>query len=71
MQVRTTVFLRVDFSQPIQMVSPSLSAGEMSRCTCSGEGAMQPDRQAETHRPQSVQGSQSLTRLGRVKISSP
>ena len=35
------------------------------------DGAMQPDRQAETHRPQSVQGSQSLTRLGRVKISSP
>ena len=28
-------------------------------------------RQTDTHSPQSVQGSQSLTRLGRVKISSP
>ena len=36
-----------------------------------GEGAMQPLRQAETHSPQSVQGSQSLTRFGREKISSP
>ena len=69
--LRTTVFLRVDFSQPIQMVSLSVSAAAVSRCTCSGEGAMQPLRQAETHSPQSVQGSQSLTRFGRVKISSP
>ena len=71
MQVRTTLFLRVDFSQPIQMVSLSVSAAEVSRCTCSGEGMMQPLRQAETHRPHSVQGSQSLTRFGRVKICSP
>ena len=68
MQLRTMEFLRLLFSQPIQRVSLSVSAGEMSRCTCSGEGAMQPLRQAETHRPQSVQGSQSFTRLGRVKI---
>ena len=59
------------FSQPIQTVSLSLSAGAVSRWTCSGEGAMQPLRQAETQRPQSVQGSQSLTRFGRVKIASP
>jgi len=71
MQLRTTVFLRLDFSQPIQMVSLSVSAAAVSRCTCSGEGAMQPLRQAETHSPQSVQGSQSLTRFGRVNISSP
>ena len=68
MQLRTMLFLREDFSQPIQMVSLSLSAAEVSRCTCSGEGAMQPLRQAETHRPHSVHGSQSFTRLGRVKI---
>jgi len=71
MQSRVMVFLRVLFSHPIQMVSLSLSAGVVSRCTCSGEGAMQPLRQAETQSPQSVQGSQSLTRFGRVKIWSP
>ena len=71
MQARTMEFLRVDFSQPIQMVSLSVSAAEVSRCTCSDEGMMQPLRQAETHRPHSVQGSQSLTRFGRVKICSP
>ena len=71
MHSRTTAFLRLDLSQPIQMVSLSLSAAEVSRCTCSGEGEMQPLRQAETHRPQSVQGSQSFTRFGRVKICSP
>ena len=71
MQERTTVFFRPLFSQPIQRVSLSVSAGAVSRCTCSGEGTMHPLRQAETQRPQSVQGSQSLTRLGRVKICSP
>ena len=86
MQVRTVVFLRVLFSQPSQRVSLSVSASEVSRCTCSGEGTMQPERQAEflgpqlfesrvtlayEQRPQSVQGSQSLTRLGRVKMASP
>ena len=35
MQLRTTVFLRLDFSQPIQMVSLSVSAAAVSRCTCS------------------------------------
>ena len=30
--------LRADFSQPIQMVSLSVSAAEVSRSTCSGEG---------------------------------
>ena len=71
MQVRTAVFLRVLFSQPSQRVSLSVSASEVSRCTCSGEGTIQPERQADTQRPQSVQGSQSLTRLGRVKMASP
>ena len=68
MQARTMEFLRADFSQPIQMVSLSVSAAEVSRSTCSGEGEMQRLRHTETHRPQSVQGSHSLTRLGRVKI---
>ena len=36
-----------------------------------GRRTMQPERQADTQRPQSVQGSQSLTRLGRVKMASP
>ena len=36
MQLRTTVFLRLDFSQPIQMVSLPESAAAVSRCTCSG-----------------------------------
>ena len=71
MQERTTVFFRPLFSHPIHRVSLSVSAGEVSRWTCSGEGEMQPLRQAETQRPQSVQGSQSLTRFGRVKICSP
>ena len=63
MQVRTMEFLRVDFSQPIQMVSLSVSAAEVSRCTCSGEddaaAAAGRDAQAALGT-----GSQSFTRFG-------
>ena len=70
-QARTRSLWRLLCSQPIQMVSLSEAVGARSCWTCSVEGAMHRVRQADTHRPQSMQGSQSLARLGRLKISSP
>ena len=64
MQVRTMEFLRVDFSQPIQMVSLSVSAAEVSRLHLLRRRMMQPLRQAEDTQAALGTGSQSFTRFG-------